>query len=554
MNPIFEYHELIESGKEIVSRKIRILYWYVVTYLFNSKKYEYREDLANHAVSFIESYCKHSKGSYGGKPFVLELWQKAMVHVVFGIVYRETTVRKHRIVHLIVGRKNGKSTFASAISLYMLVADGEKGPEIIATATKKDQAKIIWKEAVKMVNKSPKLRKLIKTRVADMISQFNEGEYKPLGRDSDSLDGLNPSGATMDEIEAWTDMNMYDVIVDGTSARDNWLVLLTSTAGPVRNNVWDIFYNEGKDQINAYSKGEEIDESIVYFVYELDSRLEYKDPFMWKKSNPGLGTIKKYDELERKVNAALRDSSKLRNLLMKEFNIPDTTAEAWLNLEDIQNDEMFDFAELKPKYGIGGFDLSETTDLTCATLLFMVKGSEKIYQEQMYWLPSETLEIREHEDKVPYGKWIEQGYLRTCEGNRINHKVIIEWFLELQKKHSVYLFSVGYDGWSANYLVEEMQKTFGKQTMEEVRQGVKTLSAPMYQYGADLKSKKIVYNKNPIFEWCCTNVKVAPDKNGNIQPIKIKQSRVRIDGFASALDAYVALDRNRENYLGMIGG
>lgn len=553
MSPIHLYYDEILNGIEVVSRKVRILYQFAVENWFKNPKYEYRADLANYAVDFIEDYCRHSKGAAGGKPFILELWQKAAICLIFGFVHVDTILRKHKVIHLIVGRKNGKSTFAAAISLYMLVADGESGPEIYAVATKKDQAKIIWKEAVKMINKSPKLRKLCRTRVGDVISDFNEGEYKALGRDSETLDGLNPSAATMDEIEAWTDMNMYDVIVDGMSARDNWLVLLTSTAGPVRDAVWDKFYQEGKEQINGYTKGEDIDNTTLYIIYELDTREEWRDPLMWKKANPGLGTIKRIDALERKVNAAKRDPSKIRNLVMKEFNVPETHASAWLNLEEIRNDATFDISELKPKYALGGFDLSETTDLTCATMTFMVAGDETIYQKQMYWIPEDTMDIRIEEDKVPYRLWEQQGYLRTSPGNRINHKLINLWFLEMQDEYNVYFFAIGYDRWSANYLVEEMEQTFGKKTMEAVAQGAKTLSAPMFEYGANLKSKKINYDNNPIFEWCCTNVKVETDKNGNIQPVKVKQSRVRIDGFVSALDAYVALDRNREDYLGMIG-
>ncbi|WP_159641901.1 terminase large subunit domain-containing protein [Erysipelothrix anatis] len=212
MNPIFKYYDQIKSGKVTVGRKVRVLYWYICEVLWFNSKYEYRQDLAQYAQDFIEKYCRYSKGKMCGKPFILELWQTAIVHVVFGIVRTGTTIRKYRVVMLIIGRKNGKSRFAAAISLYLLIADEEAGPEVYAVATKRDQAKIIGEEETKTIRKSPVLMQHAKTKVSEVVSFNNEGSYKPLGRASQSLDDLNPHGASMDEIEAWTYMNMFSTI------------------------------------------------------------------------------------------------------------------------------------------------------------------------------------------------------------------------------------------------------------------------------------------------------------------------------------------------------
>lgn len=555
-NPIREYYQLIKDGKVVVSKKVKIQYEYLIWLIDHSKKWKYDEKQAIKAIAFIENFCKHSTGDMGGKPFLLELWQKAFVVAIFGIVDIETGKRKHRKATLIIGRKNGKSTLASAIAIYMFIMDNEPGAQIFTVGVNREQAKIVWKESKSMISKDPTLRRLAKSRVADIV--YGDCLYKPLSRDSNSLDGLNVHCGVLDEMHAWTDQNLYDVVVDATSARSNWLILTITTAGTVRGSVFDRLYDDGVEHLTNIAKHnqknfEDYTENMLFVAYELDSRDEWTDPKCWQKANPGLGTIKKFKDLENEVEAAKRNSDKVKNLLTKQFNIRETSSDAWLSIEDIINEETFDINELKPKYALGGFDLSETTDLTCASLMFMIPNSDKIYLKQMYWMPSDTLEIREKEDKVPYQKWVEQGYLTICDGNRVNHKVIKEWFLEMQDKYGVYLFAIGYDRWSANYLVDDMEQTFGKKTMEAVAQGAQTLSAPMYQLGAEMRSKKIVYNRNPIFEWCCTNVRVSPDRNGNIVPIKIKQSKVRIDGFASALDAYVALDRNREDYLGMIG-
>lgn len=571
-----QYLKQIQNGKVIVSRKIRIVYEYFVLELPEDKsKWEYRDDLALHVIDFIENYCVTTKGRAG--PLQLELFQKAALSLMFGWVEKGTSLRKHKINHFIVGRKNGKSTLASAVALYLLFADGEAGPEIYSVATKQDQAKIIWEESAKMIRKSSRLKQLGRTLYNDILSDINDGSFRALGRDSKTLDGLNPSGALMDEIEAWTDMNMYDVIIDGTSARDNWFVLLTSTAGAVRESVWDNLYNDGKDQINAYAKGHEIDERVLFLVYELDEKEEWKDPDMWEKANPALGVIKSHEDLERKVEAAKRNHRRVNNLVMKDFNIPETDKSAWLNLEEIINDtEMtwiperkeFEIVDLiksgdkvdrqksyiKPTYGIGGFDLSETTDLTCATVMFQVEEDNRLYMMQMYWIPEEQMERREYEDNVPYSAWKKEGWLRTTPGNRIDYKEVAKWFIEVQEKYDIYLIHIGYDGWSASYLVDEMAQYFGQNAMEEVRQGAKTLSAPMKLLESDLKSKRLVYDRNPVFEWSVTNVQVKEDTNGNIQPTKERGKNVRIDGFAAALDAYVALERNKENYEQMIGG
>ncbi|WP_342510566.1 terminase TerL endonuclease subunit [Sporosarcina sp. FSL K6-1522] len=554
-NPILEYRNKIDSGEEVVSDKIRRVYKHIVNdiILNTESEWEYDESKASHAIEFTEMYCKHSKGNMGGKPFILELWQKALMGAMFGIVHKIDSTRKYQEVILIVARKNGKSTLAAAVALYLMIADGELGPEIYAVATKRDQAKIIWLEAKRMVNKSPVLRKRIKPLVSEMVSEFNDGAFKPLGRDSESIDGLNVHGATFDEVHAWKDMNLYDVVVDGTSSRDNPLIFVTTTAGTVRESVYDRLYDECELVINGYDDPEGyVNERLLPIVYELDERKEWIDEAAWKKANPGLGTIKKIDSLEQKVNKAKSNSMLVKNLVCKDFNIRETGGESWLTFEQLNNQEKFDIAKLKPRYGIGGVDLSSTTDLTCATVIFMVPNDERIYVEQMYWLPEELLEKRTNEDRIPYDKWKEQGHLRTSEGNKVHYRDVTAWFLEVQQEKDIYIPWIGYDSWSATYFVEEMQNHFGKESMEAVIQGKKTLSSPMMSLGADLESDRVVYNNNPILKWCLSNVSIEIDKNGNIQPIKGTNQKKRIDGFASLLDAYVVLERHYEDYLNMI--
>ena len=183
---------------------------------------------------------------------------------------------------------------------------------------------------------------------------------------------------------------------------------------------------------------------------------------------------------------------------------------------------MFDITELKPRYGIGGCDLSSTTDLTAAKIIFMLPNDDNVYVLQMYWIPADLVEKRSREDHIPYDVWIEQGYVRTCPGNKNHPKYVTEWFVENRDKYDLYIPWVGYDSWSADYWVEEMQAQFGVNSMVPVIQGKKTLSSPMKSLGADLDKKLILYNNNPVDRWCLFNTAVDIDKNDNIQPIKNK--------------------------------
>ncbi|PEC65351.1 terminase large subunit [Bacillus toyonensis] len=553
-NPILEYWYKIKNKQEIVSDKVRRVYKKLVTDIGSTKsEWEYNANRANHAIEFVENFCKHSKGKMGGKPFLLELWQKAMTAALFGFVHKIDGIRKYREFMLIVARKNGKSAWGSAIALYLMVADNEPGPEIVSAATKKDQAKIIWSEAKRMVKKSPILSKRIRTLVAEMISDFNDGSFKPLSSDSNTLDGLNVHCSLIDELHAIEDKNLYDVIVDGMTAREQPISIITTTAGTVREGIFDIKYEEAERIINGYDDPDGYkDERVLPIIYELDKREEWTEESCWKKANPGLGTIKNLDQLRSKVEKAKANAMLVKNLLTKDFNIRETSTEAWLTFEQLNNTAIFDIAELKPSYGIGGCDLSSTTDLTAAKVIFMLPDDKKIYVKQMYWLPEDLLEQRSKEDKIPYDLWYEQELLRTTPGNSVHYKYVTEWFLEIRDEYGIYLPWIGYDRWSAKYWVEEMEGHFGKEAMVPVAQGKQTLSSPMKLLGADLESKLVNYNNNPIDKWCLSNTAIDIDKNLNIQPNKTKNQRRRIDGTAALLNAYVILQEKRNDYLNMI--
>lgn len=552
-NPIMEYWQKMEHGEIPVCRKTYQWYKYLAEKVQHpNDRMMYNPLRANHIIEFAETFCCPSKGD--GLPVVLELWEKAHLAAVFGFVDRHGN-RTCRESLFIVGKKNGKSLLSSVVGIYMLIGDGERGPEVYSAATKRDQAKIIWQESARMIRKSRALSRHVKCRVGDISSErFNNGEFKPLSSDYDSLDGLNIHCALMDEIHQWKNGKpLYDILADGVSARNQPLIYMTSTAGTIREDIYDTKYGEAEHVINGlFDDNGYKDIHFFPFIYELDERKEWTDKSKWMKANPNLGVSKKWEYLENKVNKAINNPAEVKDLVCKEFNIRETSSEAWLTFEQLDNRELFDVEELKPRYGIGGCDLSSTTDLTNATVLFMLPGDIRIYVLQMYWIPEDLLERRVREDKIPYDLWRDQGLLRTCPGNRVHYKYVREWFEEIQRDYDIYLYKCGYDSWSATYFVEDMKNTFGAVVMEPVIQGKKTLSSPMKSLGADLEKKKVIYNNNPILKWCLGNTVVDVDKNDNIQPCKGNVGTRRIDGLAGLLDAYVILENNLEEYLSMI--
>lgn len=553
-NPVIEYWQWIEQNPTQVPKKVYKQYKELNRIVNDpDSEWEYSFNRANHAIYFCETYCKHSKGNFGGQPFILELWESALVAATFGFVHKIDGTRKHTEVFLDVARKNGKSTIAAAIGLYMMVADGEAGAEVFAVATKRDQARVIWLEAKRMVRKSPVLLKRIKTLVAELVADFCDSFFRPLGSDSDTLDGLNVHCALLDEIHAWKDRNLYDVIVDGVGAREQPLIFITTTAGTVREGIYDIKYDEAEQVINGYEDPNGYkNERLLPIIYELDSRKEWQQPECWIKANPGLGTIKKLSTLAEKVKKAQANPNLVKNLLCKDFNLRETTNDAWLTFEQLNNEAIFDIEKLKPRYGIGGVDLSITTDLTAACVLFMVPGDNTLYFQHMYWLPEELLENREKDDKIPYSLWRDLGYLRTTPGNKVDYRFVVDWFKEMRDKYDVYIPFCGYDNYSANYFIQDMKLEFGEEALEGVIQGAKTLSGPLRSLGADLDAKRVNYNNNPVTKWCLSNVAVTEDRNANLLPCKTSNQRRRIDGFAAMLDAYVVLERHQEEYLNMI--
>lgn len=543
MNYIKEYINEIEKGNIIAGRKIIKIYKRLLEESKNeSLPFYFDEEIGERPITFIETFCKQSEGEIG-KPIKLELFQKAYIQALFGFVYRDTGYRRFNETMFLVGRKNGKTTMLSAIALYMMIADGEGSAECYSVATKKDQASKAFKSACSMRAQSPEIRAIINKRRTDMYMPTTFSSFEPLSSDSDTLDGLNSHLVIIDELHAIKDRNLYEVMKQSTSSRRQPLVVMITTAGTVRECIFDNIY----DYANNILEGTIKNDAFLPVLYELDKTEEWKNIECWQKANPGLGTIKQYKYLVEQVERAKADLSSKKGILCKDFNIRNNSEEKWLDFDTVNNEEMFELNELKGSYAIGGADLSSTTDLTCATLLVMKQ--KKIYILQHYFIPETKIEEKADNDNVPYDIWEKRGLLTVCSGAKINYTNVTEWFLKMHNEYDISALWIGYDPWGSQYWITEMEETGFE--MEKVIQGAKTMSNPMKQLEADLKEKKVNYNNNPILKWCLLNTAIEIDKNDNIRPVKGKKSKQRIDGAVSLIDAYCVLFDKMSDYIAL---
>jgi phage terminase large subunit-like protein len=432
----------------------------------------------------------------------------------------------------------------------MLIGDGEGGAEIYCVASKRDQARIVFSEAVNMVSQSPALRKHLKKRKTDLYFPVAFGKFEPLASESHSLDGLNSHCVVIDELHAIKDRNLYDVMRQSMAARTQPLLAMITTAGFVRECIYDDIYDYACRVLDGVVE----DERFLAFLYELDDRSEWIDFKAWEKANPGLGTIKNYEDLAANVERAKNDPNFLPTVLTKDFNIRETTSGTWLAFEEANNEATFSLDELRDTYAIGGVDLSATTDLTAAAVLVM-RSDGQMYAMVQGFMPGDTVEQRSKEDKVPYDRWVERGLITPCPGNRIDYRYLTDWFARLRDEYGISAYWVGYDSWNSPAWVEDMETRLGytrKENLLPVIMGAKTLSAPMKVLRADLAAKRINYNNNPLLKWALTNMAVEVDKNENIRPVKGQNKRQRIDPAVALIIAYTVLQWKLEDYKALI--
>lgn len=539
MTEFEQYFSGIGDGRIIACEKMKRIADTLMEKYLNPGEFHFDLEIANRHIEFIERFCKLPTGKLG-QSLRLELFQKARLQSIFGFV-DDNNLRQYNEVLIIEGRKNGKTTETAAIELDMLMNDKEGAPQIYNVATMLDQARIGFNAANKMRMQSPLLKKHIRKRAADLYCAMNMGFIKALASNTNSLDGLDTHCGVIDELAAIKNRDIYDLVKQSMGAREQPLLFCITTNGFVREGIFDSQYQYASDVLFDRARNNR----FLPFIYELDHIDEWDREECWIKANPGLGTVKSIDYLRQMVQKAKDDESFKPTVLVKDFNLKQTSEAAWLRFEDFENTATFTGPF---RYGIGGMDAADSVDLSAAKVLCMRRDDPNIYVRQMYWMPQAVLDRQEEtgnrreRDNVPYQLWKDKGLLRTVPGNKVDKRVMLDWFCELRDQEDIYVLYIGYDPWHIDdSLLREFQSEFGEKAMIPVRQGVITLSQPMKDLKADLQAKLIVYNDHPIDKWCFFNTVVKTDVNGNIQPVKGMDTRNRIDGTLALIDGYKVL-------------
>lgn len=540
-NYLLEYYEQIQQGKIIVGNELKCVLDKILSDLSNPR-YTFDERPGQLRIDFIEKFCKHTKSPFNGKPFILELWEKAFLQTAYGFKIAATNLRRFNEAILLIARKNGKTTFVAGIDLAEFFLS-KGGVDIVCASNTNDQAAILFEEINNMREQSKALSKPNRSRknIFYIYSPKNKNKIKKLSGQSRNLDGFNIEVGCIDEVHEMTDSKVYDAIKQSQSTKEEPLIFIISTEGKCVGG----FLDNKLEYCRKMIKGEIDDERVLPWLYTQDSQDEiFLDKSTWIKSNPSLGAVKSITYLEDVMNKSKNDLSTRITMLCKDFNIKQLESGSWLTFEDLNNEEKFRLDDLRDTYAVAGVDLSSTTDLTAAVLL-VVKNHKK-YVISHFFMPSDVLQKRIEEDSVPYDIWVKKGYITLTDGSQNDFSLVTEWFKSMVFDYGIRPLWVGYDPWNSQYWINEM--TDAGFTMEKVRQGVFSLSEPMKQLEADLKNHIVIYDNNPILKWCFANTQAKVDVNGNIQPCKLNSKYKRIDGAVALIIAYAVMNRYKKDY------
>ena len=544
-----EYFTGIYDGSIVACDKIKRASEILLDQYSQPGEFHFDAEMAKKHTDFIEKFCRVPSGRIG-TPLKLQLFQKARLQAIFGFL-DDNDLRQYQEVMIVEGRKNGKTTETAAVEIDMLINDREGSPQIYNIATMLEQAKLGYNAALKMIKMSPMLSKHVKKRAADLYFAHNMGYIKALASNANSLDGLDTHCGVIDELAAIKNRDIYDLVKQSMGGRQQPLMFTITTNGFVREGIFDAQYNYASDLLYGKLKNKR----FLPLIYELDSLEEWDKEECWIKANPGLGTIKSVDYLRQMVQKAKDDPSFRPTVLVKDFDMKQTNEAAWLRYEDLNNEQQ---VPGYMDYCIGGFDAADTGDLNAAVAIMKKPDDPNIYVKSMFWIPEAVIENanlsgnRRERDSVPYSLWIEQGYMRTCPGNKCDKHIFMDWFKELRDDHDMYALYLGYDPWHIDdSLNREFRAEFGQKSMVPVRQGVITLSDPMKELAQEFKAHHVIYDNNPVMKWCLINTEVKTDVNGNIQPVHATDRRRRNDGLSALLCAYKVMRDYKDSFENM---
>lgn len=537
-NWIFKYHEAIQKKEVIVGVWVRLCFEILTTGLLNGE-WEFNEKKANKAIKFIENFCHHSEGR--SDLLHLELWQKAIVSAIFGIMDKTTGYRQFREVFIIVARKNGKTLFAAAIAAYMTYVDGEYGAKVYFLAPKLDQADLVYDAFYQIVQSDDELDSITKKRRSDIYIKAFNTSVKKIAFNSKKSDGFNPQLVVSDEMEAWPGdqgLKQYEVMTSALGARKQPLIISIATAGYVNDGIFDELFKRA----TAFLKGNSREKRLLPFIYMIDDIEKWDSIEELKKSNPNLGVSVSAEYYLEQIEIARNSISKKVEFMTKFCNIKQNSAVAWLDYWDVMKcvheEKPLSLEDFKGCYCVGGIDLSRTTDLTAASIVINRDGINHIFTR--FYMPQKRYEVAINEDNTPYNIYRDRGFLFISGENQVDYKDVYNWFIELVKVYKIKPLKIGYDRYSANYLVEDL-KAAGFHT-DDVYQGT-NLTPVLHEFEGNLKDGLFDFGDNSMLAAHFLNVAVDINLNDSrMKPVKIEK-RMRIDGAMSVFDALTMVSK-----------
>lgn len=542
-NYILEYYQKITDGTIVVGKWIILLYTLIIhgledkLFFFDAKK-------ANRAINFIENFCHHSKGKLAPKLVKLELWQKAMISCIFGIV-DESGYRQFREVFILVGRKCGKTLLASGIMEYMAYADGEYGADVYCLAPKLDQTDLVFNDFWQSLSAEPDLKSITAKRKSDIYIEKSNTSVKKIAFSNKKSDGFNPHLTVCDELAAWpgdAGIKQYAVMTSALGSRLQPLIVAITTANYISGGIYDDIFARATRVLLGTSK----EKRMLPFLYMVDDIEKWNDLNELQKSLPNLGISVSVDFMLEEIAKAEQSLANKAEFMCKYCNIKQNSSQAWLSTKDVDKafgDELKieDFTDC---YCVGGIDLSQTTDLTSACIV--IEKKSEIYIFSHFWLPANKIEEATERDGVPYEIYIKKGFLSTSGDNYVDYHDVYKWFTDMIEIYQIYPLQTGYDRYSAQYLIKDME-TYGFH-MDDVYQGT-NLHPVLMEFEGLLKDGKIHAGNNDLLKIHLLNSALKND-------VEMKKSKLvklnpndHIDGTAALIDAMCV----RQKWYGELG-
>ena len=531
----------MQDGSVIVGKWVRLFFEYIVkglekqSFFFNQKK-------ANKAIKFIETFCHHCEGR--DDLLKLELWQKAIISVIFGIL-DSNGLRTFREIVIIIGRKNGKTLFAAAIIAYCVYLDREYGAKVFCVAPKLDQADLVYSAFWQTIQKEPELSALIKPRKSDYFIESTNSSVKKIAFNAKKSDGYNPQLTICDEIASWPPeqgLKQYEVMKSALGARKQPLILSISTSGYINEGIYDELIKRS----TRFLLGDSRERRLAPFLYMIDDIEKWNDINELRKSNPNLGVSVSVDYLLEEIAVAEGSLSKKAEFLTKYCNIKQNSSQAWLSTQavDKAGGAHLSLENFRNTYCVGGIDLSRTTDLTACTVI--IEKNSRLYVFARFFLPAEKLEEATARDGLPYSAYVQRGILTLSGDNFVDYHDCFNWFRMLIEEYQIYPLKVGYDRYTAQYLVQDM-KQYGFH-MDDVFQGY-NLTPVIRETEGLMKDGAFAIGDNDLLKIHLLNMALKTEaESGRSKPVKMSVND-HIDGGAALLDAITV----RQKYYTEIG-